>query len=229
MPNACPSCDAVASPPFCAFCGAPLDGDGVSRVDIPVGDKLVAYPMRKEPPPGQARREGARGSSRWSPADDGVDVVVASKRILYFADPALRLREAVARLHFTARDPDGAAGCIARQEVVGDGEVELFFEVHPGRRRLRLGRRFTLGTTAQVKELVPWREVASVPGVGERVQAELRVRGPVLQGWLDGRQVVQVVDPVLTTGRCGLRVSSQGEEARVTLHGAGVWLAGGQA
>jgi len=199
----------------------------VAQVDIPVADKLVAYAMRRVPPPGQPAREGQRGSSGWSPAEDGVEVRVASKRILYFADPALRLREAVVRLHFTAHDGHGAAGCIARQEVVGDGEVELFFEVHPGQGRLRLGRRFTLGTTSQVKELVPWRDDASVPGVGVRVEAELRVRGPVLQGWLGGRRVVQVVDPVLTTGRCGLRVSSQGDDARVTLHGSGVWRAGG--
>ena len=223
----CPSCGASAAPPFCSSCGAPIDGEAVATVDIPAADKLIAYPMKRVPPPGQPAREGTRGSSRWEASDDGVDVLVASQRVLYCADPALRLREAVVRVHFTTRDAHGAAGCIARQEVVGDGEVELFFEVHPGKGRLRLGRRFTLGTTAQVKELVPWRDEAAVPAVGERVEAELRVRGPVLQGWLGGRRVVQVVDPVLTTGRCGVRVSSQGQEARVTLHGAGVWRAGG--
>jgi len=229
MREPCPVCRRLIprGESFCEACGVGLawrtdQGATPIHPELSPGRLVVSESFESRPFPGRtALEENAPGVMEARPVPGGKGATYYAAVTDCYVDYARPLRDACVRATFTPLDPGIRLGLCARHSVLGGIQVYCLFDMIPlaGRAWLARGVQSSkLASSSRLASEVSFDAIAP----GEAIELELRVAGPTLHAFINGRPVLAAHDPSLGAGSFGIRVGKEHDvhhPVRVLCHG----------
>jgi hypothetical protein len=212
----------VAGVRVCPFCRVTLVWDGKKpAVDHPKlgtgGAAILARDLSREPMPGRQTLEEQHIYRSWRATAAGAEVWMQGVTNTEFFVFPLRMRDAVVRTTWTARDDLAIGGVVFRRERLGNCYTQYLVTVRPGIQHVTISREVTgiddkrLSSTTFVDTACK-----AVAPAGSPNEVAVAAYGGSIQLWINHTLAAAVYDPTLGIGAVGLMFRSFYDEARAT-------------
>ncbi len=167
------------------------------------------------------------GTLRFSPTPHGMRVDCVAGKSFEWKMPFMRLRDACIGAGIPAAGGSARVTLFARSSELGSYRKYYGLMLDVQDRQVACARYLTggLGQRSQFTLITPWTRHAALDRIGHESSLELRVQGPVLEGWLDGQRIAVTHDPYLGMGHVGVRIDAQRSGPGFAVLGA-IWIAG---
>lgn len=172
------------------------------------GELIAGYDFRTDTLPDCDSRDATWSDSRGcSGAAEGI-VLRLGDDMVWSRERDLRIRDVCVRACIDALDPGVRVRVVARKQEVGKATLWYELGVTPEDRSVRLARLVSApGRSDATALLGPYPHQAVAP-LGASNIVELRVRGPTLEGWVNGVRIGAVHDATLGIGSVALAAGS---------------------